>query len=291
MGTAMKKNILLALTTLLSVNTFAINKVIYGKDNRVESRLHPNKNLRILAKSVAARVSQYDIYKDGDQYSFPTRSLSYKMNVCESERFKDQVSLSDCTGFLVGKDILVTAGHCMETKSDCKRNQWVFGFDDTSKRFSQDQVYSCAEVIEQEAKYNLLGYAKDFAVIRLDREVVGRAPLKFRSKGKLSKGSRLAVIGHPVGLPMKTADDGRVKNTYGLTFKANLDTYGGNSGSPVFNLKTLEVEGILVQGKNDFESKEDEICYVSSYAKGKGEKVYKINKIKSLKKLKKAGKL
>ena len=34
----------------------------------------------------------------------------------------------------------------------------------------------------------------------------------------------------------------------------HLDTYGGNSGSPVFNAATHEVEGILVRGETDFTS-------------------------------------
>jgi len=36
-------------------------------------------------------------------------------------------------------------------------------------------------------------------------------------------------------------------------FTADLDTYGGNSGSPVFNARTHEVDGILVRGEMDFE--------------------------------------
>ena len=35
-------------------------------------------------------------------------------------------------------------------------------------------------------------------------------------------------------------------------FSANLDTYGGNSGSPVFNATDGTVEGILVRGNQDF---------------------------------------
>ena len=35
-------------------------------------------------------------------------------------------------------------------------------------------------------------------------------------------------------------------------FVANLDTYGGNSGSPVFNQDDDVVEGILVRGETDF---------------------------------------
>jgi hypothetical protein len=41
-------------------------------------------------------------------------------------------------------------------------------------------------------------------------------------------------------------------NTKAAFFTANLDTYGGNSGSPVFNADSHEVEGVLVRGDTDF---------------------------------------
>jgi hypothetical protein len=61
------------------------------------------------------------------------------------------------------------------------------------------------------------------------------------------------VIGHPVGLPTKFADGANVRNNNNESFfVCNLDTYGGNSGSPVFNSSTHELEGILVRGETDF---------------------------------------
>jgi len=287
----MKKTIFAAVC-LLSFNSMAVLKVIYGQDNRVDARKHPNAQLREFSKSVAGRISNYSLHDyDENNYDFYRTTLQDRMNVCSSERFSDQLSLTDCSGFLVGKDILVTAGHCMTTKQDCSSYKWVFGYDDQTTKFAKSEVYGCKEIIDQSADYNLLGYAKDYAVIRLDREVKGRAPLKFRTKGKIKKKTKIAVIGHPSGLPIKIADDARVKNTFGLTFKANLDTYGGNSGSPVFNLKTNEVEGILIQGKADYVLADTEYCQVSNHANGKGEKVFKINKVKSLVKMKKDGKL
>lgn len=286
----MKKTIFAALC-LLTINSQAVMKVIYGEDNRVDARNHPNAQLRKMAKSVAGRVAEYSLFDLGEKYGFSERTLSDRMNVCSSESFSNQYSVTDCTGFLVGKDILVTAGHCMTSEYDCSSMKWVFDYEDTSTYFPKSNVYGCKEVLDQSAKYNVLGYANDFAVIRLDRKVTDRAPLKFRTKGKIKKSSKIAVIGHPSGLPVKIADNARVKNTYGLTFKANLDTYGGNSGSPVINLKSMEVEGILIQGKNDYVMADDKYCMISDQAKGKGEKVFKINKIKSLKKMKKEGKL
>jgi len=38
--------------------------------------------------------------------------------------------------------------------------------------------------------------------------------------------------------------------------QANLDTYGGNSGSPVFNSESI-VEGMLVRGETDFVTQDD----------------------------------
>ena len=51
-------------------------------------------------------------------------------------------------------------------------------------------------------------------------------------------------------------------------FVANLDTYGGNSGSPVFNSDTHEVEGILVRGEADFVQQGN--CQVSLFARLQG---------------------
>ena len=53
---------------------------------------------------------------------------------------------------------------------------------------------------------------QDFFEEQLDRKVVGKTPLKFRSQGTVSEGEDLVVIGHPTGLPTKIADGARVKS-------------------------------------------------------------------------------
>jgi hypothetical protein len=84
----------------------------------------------------------------------------------------------------------------------------------------------------------------------------------LRTSGKISAAARLFVIGHPCGLPQKYAPGAKVRhNSATPFFVANLDTYGGNSGSPVFNAASYKVEGILVRGENDFVTNGS--CYVS----------------------------
>ena len=53
----------------------------------------------------------------------------------------------------------------------------------------------------------------DYAVIELDRAVINRKPLPLRKKGFPLLGTELVVVGHPMGLPLKTADGGRVAFT------------------------------------------------------------------------------
>jgi len=112
---------------------------------------------------------------------------------------------------------------------------------------SHDNLYKCKNVV-----FATLGGEEDYAIIQLDRKVVGREPLKLRKSGKINKDQSIFVMGHPSGLPLKYADGAKVFSHEGAYFSTNLDTFGGNSGSPVFNLETYEVEGILVRGNQDY---------------------------------------
>lgn len=82
----------------------------------------------------------------------------------------------------------------------------------------------------------------------------GVSPLKFRESGTAGDGEQLVVIGHPSGLPTKIAGGAKIRSGEAAYFTANLDTFGGNSGSAVFNATTGIVEGILVRGELDYVS-------------------------------------
>jgi V8-like Glu-specific endopeptidase len=124
-------------------------------------------------------------------------------------------------------------------------------------------------------------------VIKLDRAVVGRTPLKYRTSGKAASDAVLTVIGHPTGLPVKiTAAADMRDNSNPIFFVTNADTYGGNSGSAVVDARTGIVEGILVRGDQDY-ARSSAGCMESVYRDqdgGRGEDVTRITIIKTLKK-------
>lgn len=254
----------LVLSASVALARVGAAKVVYGEDDRLDVVQVKNKLHAQLSLSTAAMVLSSDIKTSGNSCSLDfNETLETRMNVCPTERFSQQAVGALCSGFLVGSDILVTAGHCLKSlaqmgystpESVCRAFSWVFNYDiDRAGRnpltgLTRADVYKCKSVINA-----TLTNSQDFAVIKLDRKVTGRQPLKFRTTGKIASGATLVVIGHPSGLPTKVAAGARVlQNSTRTTFGASLDTFHGNSGSAVFDAKTGLLEGILVQGKTDY---------------------------------------
>lgn len=277
----------LILATFVAFSTPAIDKMIYGNDGRFEVDSFYVFSYREMARSVAGRVKKNITWKSGDKYHFEYLNLKM-MGISPLMAFSSQPVLTDCTGFLVADDILVTAGHCVADQVDCLDSLWVFDFDTkvaSKKVFKEVNTVGCKEIIKREVS-DQEEYI-DYAVIKLDRKVKDRKPLKFRTSGEVEKDSSVVMIGHPLGLPMKVTKGATVWITdFNWTFTSNLDAFGGNSGSPVINEQTGLVEGILVRGSEDFVELEDgtltpNICHPTDEIEECtiGEEVTRIGKI------------
>ncbi len=289
-GSVMLKSCTLAIVTLVSFRVFAAPPVIYGDDNRMEvyeaSSAH-----QALAASAATMIdsskissspgrpgilqieqtslrswleSQFEEIKSDLLSKSAKSAVAEQISFCEGERFTEQPNAGACSGFLVGPDLLVTAGHCVVLADFCQKYKWVFDFkvDADSKTagvdVKEEDVYSCKKVISS-AVANSLGL--DYGLIQLDRKVKGRPSLSVRTQGKVQDAGGLVVIGSPLGLPLKVAAGSSVRtNVHPFFFSANLDTFQGNSGSAVFNAETGVVEGILVRGEEDFEANTALMC-------------------------------
>lgn len=262
---------ILALSTL-STQVMANGKstsIIYGEDNRIET-YQADKKLQKLASSTAGMLSRIEAVDLGDAYMLPPKSISDAMGLCKNERFKEQPSAVSCSGFLVGPDLLVTAGHCVTSQERCEEVSFVFDYKIEEKTnranmiVGKDKVYKCKKLIDAKLLGNSYTDQQDYALVKLDRVVKGKAPLKYRTTGMVEDHAGLVVIGHPSGLPQKIAADANVYTNRKdrSFFVTNLDTFGGNSGSAVFNEKTGVVEGILVRGAKDYKRDPISKCLV-----------------------------
>ncbi len=273
-------------------------KVIYGQDDRVDVYQVNDNALLELARSTAAMIAAEDIPNQARRGWFRPRSKTgivitgpslESRGICKNERFSQQPSAANCSGFLVSEKLLVTAGHCVRDVSDCSGYKWVFDYkvesgETSIVKLQKNNIYGCKRIVETV----LDPFSKnDYAVIELDRSVKDRTPLNLRKEGTVSAGDSLIVIGHPSGLPTKIAAGANVRSLQGTFFVGNLDTYGGNSGSAVFNAQTLEVEGVLVRGETDYVAGPDScrVSYRVNDDQGRGEDVTYITNIKSLKSL------
>ncbi len=251
--------------SLISFHLFAsTEKVIYGEDNRVDVFETTNPEFAKYASATLARVHKKDVkgWALSKTWELSTMSLE-DAGVCKAERFSSQPTVASCTGFLVSPKHIVTAGHCMSAK-ECNSGSfyWLFDYHMPSEgefnpKRPREQFVSCKRVVKQ-----VLDDATgmDYSLIELTKEVTDREPLKFRQTGTPSVGDHLVVIGHPTGLPTKIADGAQVRVVNNVFFEANLDTFGGNSGSPVINTLSGEVEGILVRGDTDYVQDTENKC-------------------------------
>lgn len=260
-----------------------VPKVIYGIDDRMDVYESSDSLMKELTRSTAAQIINRNLILEGDTYTINTRTLE-EDGICSSERFSKQLAAANCSGFLISPDTLVTAGHCINTVNDCQQHAWVFDYANTSEEkstfsFKQDQVYHCTKIIAREKN---LADMNDYAVLKLDRPVAGRTPLKFRTDGKPADDAVFTVIGHPTGLPAKITSGADMRNnTNPIFFTTNADTYGGNSGSAVIDSRTGVVEGILVRGDQDYVQSVDS-CLISVHREqngGRGEDVTRITNI------------
>lgn len=261
------------------------SNVIYGVDGRLDLYQVSDDRLKQLAKSTVALVSAEDLSNlPNGQMALKGESFQQRQDLCESEKFKEQPTTAFCSGSLVGPNLVMTAGHCIMTDSDCESVRFVFDYalqgpSALPTVTPLDKVYKCKSIIK-----TVKTSGADFALIELDRPVLDRPVLKIERSRAIAMNEEVLVIGHPVGLPTKVTTGGTVRaNSHADFFVTNLDTYGGNSGSAVFNSKTGLIEGILVRGERDFTLNGN--CYVSFQCKDdqcRGEDVTRVSLLKDL---------
>lgn len=245
-------------------------RVIYGEDDRLDVFQVEDNRLKEFARSTAVLMFKSQLTPANGVYAITADTFKNEFKLCDSEPFANQLSAGYCSSFLISSTMAVTAGHCIRTQANCEKTALVFDYavhkegSPGPTSISKKSVYNCKKVIRS----GVDGNGADYAVIELDRPAMDREPLDFRKSGEVSVGEPLVVIGNPSGIPTKVAGGAEVRSQASGFFVANLDTYGGNSGSAVFNANTGLVEGILVRGENDFVWKSS--CRVSNVCSDEG---------------------
>ncbi len=226
-----KSGLLLRLTTINPDDGIKRSgaKTIYGKDDRRDYYQIPNQDIKKLANGIAS-ISNWS-----------ERSVSAR---------------GICNAFLIANDLAVTASHCVGYGG--YRNLAI-RFNDqvvaAGPRPGELDVYEIDDVLTWDQLH-------DFAVIRIKSDSNGKYPGEkypvLTISGKSPRlGGLVFMIGSP-GLDYKklSPNCSVVKDTYThgtgkVTFGIDCEAFGGNSGSPVFDLIDNRVLGVFWGGQSD----------------------------------------
>lgn len=243
-----------------------MQKGIYFRDNRRDWFEFTNAAQRRAAMQSVCLIPKNKLVKRADgKFEIRGRKFIEAKGLCTAERFKDQIVAGFCSGFPVNATTIVTAGHCVKGNSDLTTFYFVLNYRQedniTAKTvFEAAEVYNGVNVISRQDDD---ATQMDYAVVTVDHPIPAEHIASIRITD-VALGEPVVVAGYPCGLPVKYADEAKVFHAGNPNmFLADLDTYGGNSGSPVFDANN-QVVGILVQGAKDFHMHRREECRYSN---------------------------
>ena len=217
--------------------------LISESDDRKEVFEHENAWMRSYAEQATVSLvdESFFVTVNGVTTMLDGPTLGESLNLCPGERYAEQRRHAFCSGTLIDDDLVLTAGHCINEDHTCANTRFVFNdhyiAPGVRHPFSPSNVFQCEEVVvHQQGDVNL--GQPDFAIVRLRNSatpIFQPAPVR-RVADLLDSGQYSKIVGFPYGIPAKIDMEGNVTHRSVLSnyFVSSLDSFGGNSGSGVY---------------------------------------------------------
>ncbi len=202
------------------------------------------------SRSVGAWMHAYSLGSGTTNVPIRAGTLGAKRRLCDGQRFAAQPRAALGTAFLVRPDTVLTAAHAV-LGHELPELRLVFDF--VVQQAKQNptvcrEVYTAKKLLlhdEGDGEY-------DWALVQLDREVVGGVPLALaKNSYALLENAPVYLWGHSAGTPKKFVEGIVYENEGDISMRMELDAFGGDSGAPVFN-EEHEVAGLLYGGSMDW---------------------------------------
>lgn len=236
-------------------------------------------NIHIAQMSVAIVIEKKMLSKvSKDYYQLNiNNTLGSLYNLCASVPFQNQPVVGLGTAFLIDKNRMITANHVFE--KNINKYAIVFDFFMSSENgvinplIKKENIYFPDKILKKKTELDVVMFTT--------KKEIQRPSLKISEDRILKEGNKVYAIGHPSGLPKKILLNASIlENKHAYYFYTSLDSFQGNSGSPVLDFNTNKVIGVLVSGEIDYKFNGN--CYtinICERPKCKGEKVIKIERV------------
>lgn len=199
-----------------------------------------------------------------DAHQRPVGQLHWNSNLADI--YDNPGNVNDvrwCTGALITESLFLSAGHCFDQNppngwvvpridgtnnpipsAEIARNMHInFNYQvDPNGDLRAEEEFAVVDLVE----YRLGGL--DVAVIRLAGNPGSIFGLGKVATSDPDTGDMACIIGHPAGVP-KRIEAGPVTSFSGDRIRYNdIDTLGGNSGSPIWHSPSGEIVGVHTNG-------------------------------------------
>jgi len=204
--------------------------------------------LHHLVMDLSTKVSRTPIELD--------KPALFNAPLAESEKFCKERAPGFGSAVLVDQDKILTAGHCVNSQTEIDKIRVVFGFHNDARAFPKDRVYRIKRILGFQCNPADPNFP-DWAVIKLDRPVVGIKPMKVEyDPSKIEVRNSVYALGCPMGTSVKCAGLGfatiKLNQQDPNMLDVDVDISAGNSGCPLIARESQKVIGIAVQGSEDF---------------------------------------
>lgn len=220
---------------------------IYNQDNRSDVQ-QSRPDVQHVAPTVALLTRKHRINTPASLF-LDGPPVGPVFGLCQDEPFYEEKTLGDCSGFLIAENLLLTAGHCVQSELDCAQRAIIFNHHSVEPtNLKPSDVYECHSVIARLSQDD-----GDLALIRLNRNAahVQADQMLSLEEPSVDMPEGMRILSHPFGLSLKESRLETSPVNKGLFFYANADVSGGSSGGPVFEPKSKRLLGVLLGGEND----------------------------------------
>ncbi|MCB0415298.1 MAG: trypsin-like peptidase domain-containing protein [Bdellovibrionales bacterium] len=246
LNTKINRRFILATFLLFPIISFA---GVYGNDNRQLVHTEDLSQFNQQGIYPAALVESKKIKTQGNTVTVDATLLGDQWGMCEENRFYSQPTSAHCSGFFVNDDKVLTAFHCIKKLEDFNDLTFILNFTSNNEISTSDIENIFKPVALVNFDENL-----DFAILKVDKKIKDFQPPTFANLPDLPSHSvELAMLGHPLGMPLTYTDGGFIKSYDQVKreYQTNLDAFHINSGSVVFLKDSHQIVGFLKAGQFD----------------------------------------